>query len=80
MAKKLYKRAQKQSTFCVEYILVPSADGRLSRAINILLDSMPRNASQIRQIASNLEEKPPRSAVSERVKGHNTNRSYNHEG
>jgi hypothetical protein len=80
MAKKLHKGAQKQLTFCVEYIPAPNADGRLSRAINILLDSMPRNASQTRQIPSNLEEKPPRPAISEGVKGHNTNRSYNHEG
>jgi hypothetical protein len=80
MTKKLHKRVEKQLTFCVEYVPKPGADGRLSRAISILLDSMPRNASQTRQIASNPGEKPPRSAISEGAKGHGTNRSYNHEG
>jgi hypothetical protein len=80
MAEKLHKRAEKQLTFCVEYIPTPSADGRLSRAINILLDSIPRNASETGQIASNLEEKAPRSAISEGTRGHGTKRSYNHEG
>jgi len=80
MVKKRHKEAQKRLAFCVEYIPVPNANDRLSRAINILLNSMPRNASQTKQISSNLEEKPPRSTISEGAEGHNTNRSYDHEG
>lgn len=79
MVKKHHKEAQKQSAFCVEYIHAPNANDRLSRAINILLNSMPRNAPQTKQISSNLEEKPPRSTISEGSEGHNTNRSYDHE-
>jgi hypothetical protein len=79
MAKKCYKGAQKQLTFCVEYIPAPNANDRLSRAINILLNSMPRSAFQTKQISGNLEEKPPRSDISEGAEGHNTNRSYDHE-
>jgi hypothetical protein len=67
-------------TFCVEYVPAPNANDRLCRAINILLNSMPRNAPQTKQISSNLEEKPPRSTIREGVKSHNTDRSYDHEG
>jgi hypothetical protein len=80
MVKKRHKEAHKQLAFCVEYIPAPSANDRLSRAINILLNSVPRNAPQTKEISSNLEEKPPRSTISEGAEGHNTNRSYDHEG
>jgi len=79
MVKKRHKGAQKQLAFCVEYIPAPNANDRLSRAINILLNLVPRNTPQTRQISSNLEEKPQGSAISEGAEGHNTNRSYDHE-
>jgi len=80
MVKKRHKGAQKQLAFCVEYIPAPNANDRLSRAINILLNLVPRNTPQTRQISSNLEEKPPRSTISEGAEGHDTNGSYDHEG
>ena len=79
MVKKRHKEAQKQWAFCVEYIPAPNANDRLSRAINILLNSTPRNVPQTKQISSKLEEKPPRSAISEGAEGHNTNRSHDRE-
>jgi hypothetical protein len=80
MVKKRHKGAQKQLAFCVEYIPAPNGNDRLSRAINILLNSVPRNTPQTKQISSSLEEKPPRSTISEGAEGHNTNGSYDHEG
>lgn len=79
MAKKQDKENQ-QLIVCVQYIRAPNAKDRLSRAINILLNSAPRKSPQPKQISSSTKEKPSRPASAEGAEGHNTNRSYDHEG
>jgi hypothetical protein len=78
MAKKPDKEERKQLTVCVQYVAAPNAKDRLSRAINILLNSVPRNTPQQKLISSSIEKKPPRSAIAEVAEGHTTNRDCDH--
>ncbi len=78
MAKKQDKENQ-QFIVCVQYIRAPNAKDRLSRAINILLNSAPRKATQLKQTLTGTEEKPSGPISAGGVEDYNTNRSYDHE-
>jgi hypothetical protein len=80
MAKRQDKEQQQELTVHVVYVRAPNAKDRLSRAIDILLNSAPRNAPQPKLITSGTKEKTRRPAIVEGAEAHNTSRSYDHEG
>jgi hypothetical protein len=80
MAKKSDKGGQEKLAVYVQYISVADAQSRLSRAINILLNSAARNVRQQKETSSSIQESPPRLTITEGTEGHVIKEGHNHEG